>query len=267
MGCDISILSQHNLNLTSIETLANDLADRFGFNIDYGYFAFEEYNKPLENNLEEGFISLGKIEKQPFKRAYKLIDEIYQHKQLHEKLGDAMYDLGAYWHLNDSENIERGKRTEVQIADAKRELIFADYVLDCFGSGNESSYLYIHNEVVSQNFHYYTRWWQFCETIQKRDYFDDDDYQDFRKAIWQDTLILGGQIAYFVNDQCRHLEGVGGGDEMFYTWEELEKFIHSRATLEVVSISRTVLDQDYQNEVRDKKDTTLAFFDDFADLR
>ena len=38
MGCDITILSRHNLNITSVATLADNLANRLGFSIDYGYY-------------------------------------------------------------------------------------------------------------------------------------------------------------------------------------------------------------------------------------
>ena len=48
MGCDISILSKHNLNISDVETLAIDLSNRFGFTIEYGYYAFEEYNELLK---------------------------------------------------------------------------------------------------------------------------------------------------------------------------------------------------------------------------
>ncbi len=58
MGCDVSILSKHNLNILNVETLAIDLSNRLGFTIEYGYYAVAEYNELLQNGLQESFISL-----------------------------------------------------------------------------------------------------------------------------------------------------------------------------------------------------------------
>ena len=80
------------------------------------------------------------------------------------------------------------------------------------------------------------------------------------------TLALGGDKAYFVNDQCNHLGGVGQGNEIYYSWNELEEFINSRPILEVIQISKMALDPAYKNEVSKKNDRNLAFVDDFLDL-
>lgn len=58
MGCDVSILSKHNLNISNVEALAIDISNRFGFTIEYGYYSVAEYNELLENGLQESFISL-----------------------------------------------------------------------------------------------------------------------------------------------------------------------------------------------------------------
>ena len=52
MGCDISILSKHNLNITNVETLAIDLAERLNLNIDYGYQAIKDFNGLLNDDFE-----------------------------------------------------------------------------------------------------------------------------------------------------------------------------------------------------------------------
>ena len=74
MGCDISILSRHNLNITNVETLAIDLSNRLGFSIEYGYYNIEIFSTLLENDLKEDFISLGYIEKKPFTDKQKHAD-------------------------------------------------------------------------------------------------------------------------------------------------------------------------------------------------
>lgn len=262
MGCDISILSKHNLNISNVETLAIDLSNRFGFTIEYGYYANADYNELLQNGLKEDFISLGLIEKQPFIKKYKLIDEKFQQKQLYKKFGESLFDKKEYWWWYDDDEMPSQER----IAEEKKEFHITNYFLDIHSETAESSYLTIYDEIVSSDLHYYSRWWSFCDTIQLRDNFENRYFQNFRKLVMKDTLLLGGEKAYFVNDQCNHLKGVGQGSENEYNWQELEKYISSIESLEVVSISKTVLDAHYQLDIRNRKQNTLAFFDDFEDL-
>lgn len=267
MGCDISILSQHNLNISDVETLAIDLSNRFGFSIEYGYHAFKEHNALLQNDLEEGFISLGVIDKQPYVKKYYLIDEKFQHKQLYQKYGEKVFGMKGYWYWYDFERYNNEMPNSEKIEQEKKELQIVEFHLYNYSETGESSYMFIYSDIASNDLHYYTRWWDFCDNIQKREYFEGAYYQNFRKSVMKDTLLLGGNKAYFVNDQCRHLEGVGQGEEMYYNWDDLEKFIQSRENLELISISKTVLDKQYQVEVRYKQSNTLAFFDDFEDLK
>lgn len=255
MGCDITILHKHNLDLSSIEKLAIDLHNRLNISIEYGYHASQEYNALLGNNLEEGFISLGYLKSEPFIQKYTLIDERFQQKQLHEKFGDALYEMREYWIYWD--NMPEKKIVEQEKIDNK----IAEYDLN--GSDSQLS---IFDNIISNRWVYYSGWWHFCNTIQNKYIFDEEYYQKFRKKIMKVTQQLGGNKAYFVNDQCEHLKGVGGGDEIYYSWNELENYINSRETLEVVSISNVVLDSNYQYEVINKKQDKLAFVDDFEDI-
>jgi len=77
---------------------------------------------------------------------------------------------------------------------------------------------------------------------------------------------LGGDKAYYVNDQCEHLGGVGQGEEMEYTWDALEEYIDSQEKLEVLSISKIRTDKAYQREIKAINHRNLAFYDDFEDL-
>lgn len=267
MGCDISILSRHNLNITNVETLAIDLSNRLGFSIEYGYYNIEIFSTLLENDLKEDFISLGYIEKKPFTKKYRLVDEMFQKKQLHQKYGDAVFNKKEYWFWYDFERYNHQMPNQEKIEQEKKELKLANYYLDIISKTEGSSYMYIHDEVLSSDLHYYTRWWTFCKTIQNREYIEEDNYQNFRKSVMKDTIALGGDKAYFLNDQDNQLEGVGQGEEMYYTYKELEEFIQTRENLELVSISKTFLDEKYQEEVSKKQEDTLAFFDDFEDLK
>lgn len=255
MGCDITILHKHDLDISSIEKLAIDLHNRLGISIEYGYYASKEYNALLGNDLDEGFIVIGYLKSEPFIQKYILTDEKFQKKQLLEKFGDALYEITEYW------NYENGVPDQKRIDVEKIENKIAEYDLE-----GSSSHLFIYNDVVSNGWVYYSRWWHFCDTIQNKYIFEEDNYQQFRQKIMKITHQLGGNKAYFVNDQCRHLKGVGQGDEMYYGWDELEHYINSIETLTVVSVSKVVLDYQYKYNVIGKKQDTLAFVDDFEDL-
>ncbi len=267
MGHNISILSKHNLDITNIESLAFDIYNKYEFTIEYGYYAVEEYNKLLENGLDETFISLGTIGDILLNKRFLLIDENFQQKQLYEKHGDALFEIMEYWYWFDFKQFNKDKPSNEQIELEKRAIQLKSYTLDYHSEMEENGFMSIYDEIIVNDLHYYSKWWEFCKTIQERNYFDDDDYQNFRKQIMKDTLLFGGNKAYFVNDQCSHLKGVGQGDEMYYSWQELEDYFNSREKLELVSISKTVLDNNYRKEVRKKISENLAFFDDFEDIK
>ena len=98
MGCDISILSKHNLNITNVETLAIDLADRLNLNIDYGYYATKEYSNLLGVDFQNELIELGSIRKTKADARYLLVDENFQKKQLYEKYGVRRYGFHGTSH-------------------------------------------------------------------------------------------------------------------------------------------------------------------------
>ena len=259
MGCDISILSRHNLNISNVETLAKDLSQRLGFRIEYGYYPTEEYDALLGQTYVDDFISMGVVEPPGFIRKMRLSDENYQAKQLLAQFGDALFDMKAFWcnyaEAPDPESVE----------ETKRSLRVAQFWLH--GMGSDTNWLNVHDEVVMNSLHYYSRWWSFCKTIWHREYFDDDYYRDFRKAVRNDTVALGGDIAYFLNDQCKYMKGVGQGEEMYYSWESLQRHIEKQAEERLVSISKTVFDIDYRNRVKAMPQEPIAFWDDFEDLK
>ena len=261
MGCDISILSRHNLNITSVATLADDLANRLGFSIDYGYYAVKEYNALLKNNLNEDWISLGYIDKQPAVQKYRLIDEKYQIKELVAMYGNAIFQKQEYWHWCDE------MPTQDKIDAEINDKAISDYLLEGYYEDTGSGYLTIYNHVLTNDLHYFSRWGSFCRGLQEFESYSDNYFLDFRKAVMHSTLLLGGDKAYFVNDQCKHLKGVGQGEEMYYNWEALEQYINTIETLEVISLSKAVLDMGYHFQLKLKEIDNLAFVDDFDDLK
>jgi hypothetical protein len=261
MGCDISILSKHNLNISNVETLAIDLSERLNLNIDYGYYTTKEYNELLGVDFDNELIQLGSIRKTKADARYLLVDENYQKKQLYQKYGDQLFNKVEYWSW-----YKEYMPDEEEILEEKKDITLAYYFLDSVDSTNAEGYMNIHDKILMNDLYYFSRWWSFCNAMQTNEGFDDRYTQTFRKQIMKSTLALGGDKAYFVNDQCNHLKGVGQGNEIYYSWNELEEFINSRPILEVISISKMALDPTYKNEVSKKIDRNLAFVDDFKDI-
>ncbi|WP_264520914.1 hypothetical protein [Flavobacterium sp. N1994] len=236
------------------------MAERLDINIEYGYHAMAEYSDLLEEALEEDFILLGKIKKEGSCWHFRLIDEQYQQKALYAKFGDTLFEKEAYWYWE--------RVLDDATIKAEKESIFdPNFELTAIIALDSNSSLSIYKEVISSDLFYYSRWWSFTDIMQGNNYlYDEQDLRKFRQSVRNSTLALGGDKVYYVNDQCPHLKGVGQGDESEYTWKALERYIHSRKTLEVLSISAILTDKNYQREVKTKNQRNLAFYDDFEDL-
>lgn len=261
MGCDISIMSRHTLDVSSIARLAADLSERLNIHVEYGYYASEAYNQLLGNPEEADFVLLGKISKEGSCWHYRLVEEEYQLKALYQKWGVPLFEKKEFWaEMNDTPMPET--------LQYYKDCIFTTYfVLNAMIALDSSTSLTIYNEVVSNELFYYLRWWDFTDIMRGEDfYYDEAVLLKFFNSIRNSTLALGGTKAYYVNNQCTHLKGVGFGEESEYTWNALETFIHSREKLEVVSLSKIRTDKGYQREVKSKNFRDLAFYDDFEDL-
>ena len=265
MGCDISTLSKHNLDLTSIETLASDLANRLDCTVEYGYYSSQNYADLLQHNTGEEFVSLGCIEKEPMRKKYSLISLNYQQKLLLEKHGDTLFQMKNYWSSYDPES-QNPLPDQETIDEEKRSIQIAEYDFQPFSENGEHDYLTIYDEVISNDFYYYTRWWDLCTTIQGRDYFDDNYFKNYRLKKAQLTQLLGGDKLYYVNDQSNFLDGVGQGSESEFTWEELEKHIQEKLGDCLISISKSVLDTHYQLQIKLLEERKIGFVDDFKDI-
>jgi uncharacterized protein YqgQ len=114
MGCDITILSRHKLNITNIETLAIDLSKRLDLTIEYGYYANKECNELLNSDLEDGFVSLGLINSKQLSGKHRLIDEKFQQKELYEIYENGLFERKEYWNCfgftrMDAENLTQNE--------------------------------------------------------------------------------------------------------------------------------------------------------------
>ena len=256
MGQNVSVLGTHNLDISNVETLAKDLSNRFGFTIEFGYVHNNYFNLLLNCNLDCEFVTLGTIKSKG--RLYHLYDSNFQTKQLFENYGYALFEMEEYWKW------KINPPTKSEIADEIKSFNSGnvDFHLTCTKAEHDLS---IYKSVVNIDFNYYSKWSTFYNVILTREYFD-DDFLRYRKSVLKNALLLGGDSVYFVNDQCSLLGGIGQGDEMDFTWQELQEQIKNTKDLELISISKSVLDSQYQKQISKTKEI-VAFYDDFQDLK
>jgi hypothetical protein len=148
MGHDISPIGNHKLNTQNIKILAEDISSRVDINIEYGFYGQKAHFKLLGEKRNDEHIVLGKITKDEKFKTYRLIDECYQLKQLHEKFGDNLFYNPEYWIGYD------GKLPEQEwIEEEKNELVFPDFELRLISS-QAREYLTIYKELYLNNILY-----------------------------------------------------------------------------------------------------------------
>lgn len=264
MGCDISPIGNHQLNTKNIKTLVEDIVSRIDINLEYGYYGQKEYFNLLgEQESNDKFVMLGNIVKDPNFKNFRLYDENYQLKQLHEKFGDEIFYNPAYWifcsgNLPDNEDIEY----------EKKKLIYGTYTMSSLNE-EDRGYLTIHNELFCNDIPYFSRWWGLCE------FFDDclytindymDSFTEFRKELMYYSTHFGGNKVYYLNDQSSVLEGVGQGSEWDMDWKTFENFIIDKTENLMLDIPRFMTDTTYKNDFFKKNEYPLSFIDNFSDL-
>lgn len=92
MGKSTSVVSNHNLDISSLKALAIDLSNRLKATIDYGYSYTFLVNPENELDYDIDFKSQGKIEVLNSKRSYQLIDEKLGQKLFIEEKGIEILD-------------------------------------------------------------------------------------------------------------------------------------------------------------------------------
>ncbi len=264
MGHDISPIGNHKLNTQDIKVLAGEISSRININIEYGFYGKKEHFKLLGEKRDDEHIVLGKITIDEKFKTYRLIDEHYQLKQLHEKFGDNLFYNPEYWIYYD------GKLPEQKwIEEEKKELKFPEFELTLISS-KETEYLTIYKELYVNDIPYYSRWWSFCRLFTESN-FDNFEYLDglleFRKELMKYALAFGGDKIYYLDDQNDVLEGVGQGSEWELSWNEFEKFVTDKTLPLMLNIPLFLTDRNYRNEFIEKNENPLSFIDDFSDIK
>lgn len=180
MGWDIQTLGKHNLDISSISSLAKELAEKLDINIKYGYYqdyTIDVTKKRISENIsiKGNFILLGKIKTNSSDYYYQLNDCFYQFKEVRNLIGD--YDISSYkWkkknfkiynakkgfleNFNKSLNKELYQLTLIDNKHFKRKENIKFQNLD------------ITKEIVDINIDFPYRWFGFAQTFTKANVWD-----------------------------------------------------------------------------------------------
>lgn len=268
MGHDISIIHNHNLDISNVEALAHDLAARLNINIEYGYYATslnEKLAKKLGHNYCKCGNMLGEINKGPAFPDFELVDTNYFTKIALKRYGNDFF-CSQIFHEEFSETIN-----EEQLEEQMRQSVSIDYVLGNYDlKGYTSLFIsqYFLFNGLQNNFF---SWKQLCEfllkNIRENSLNNDEDFRKLRRELLISASKLGADFVYYVDDQSDVLEGLGEGGGAEMSWEEIQTFVKEKCGDLLLDIPEYCLNEAYRKLWVDRQQQPLAFVDDFRDLK
>lgn len=256
MGWDINLFGRHCLRIDDIETLANDLSNRFDINIEYGYH--HDYEADIRNryvrllNCSE-WISFGKIIRHSNQEFYRLTDEYYEFKLIKSQFGESV----------DRVKVEGEKAGLRDLADCVRyELESDDYSV-----GYDISSGYIFRETLTLLFSNDPgRWCGFHKYFTSgRGEFDVKYLNDFRRRVERYFKAAGCDKVYYSPDQGDPIKIESYWEEPWDVLEEYiisKKFCSSGANSDLIDVSSFMK---ADNPILSLNRIDI-FVDDFSDL-
>ncbi|QZE15003.1 hypothetical protein K4L44_04015 [Halosquirtibacter laminarini] len=249
MGHEVAIIGNHNLNFKNLKMLAQELSQRFTIRVDYGYidqYEFDENGVKQEPSYQN--IVLGSIPHANSDNILWISDEFYPMQKLLQNHGDQYIELPYFQNQNPYfQEFEHAKSSHYYHLHNLHE----DYV-----------YGYIQNDCFINRYSCYDpRWWSFCRNFMESDDIlnrDRSALQDFREEVFGLHSLLGGDIAYYYDNQC-DIEAL---TYEFYPWHMFTQEIDRQYKDGVVHIT------DFLETERLLPRSTYpkVFYDDFQDL-
>jgi hypothetical protein len=165
MGHGVTVLGQHRINTSTLETTASDLSEAFNATVQYGYM---DIWVDLKNRTERSnkFVELGKVERKNCP-VYLLCDSFYM---------DKIYAPETY----------------------KGEMNY-----DFYGM-NDGASISIYQDSFSCNTHFDSRWNNFVRFFQGQFFADSGWFayiKEFRKTVQDEIKLLSGKHALYGDDQ------------------------------------------------------------------
>lgn len=245
MGHDVWNICRHNLDTSSHEALAKDIANRFKVNVRLTYQDYYgDYFEERESTYD--FITIGEIITEGATETYVLRDEQHQVKEYYRQHGDKLFEL-----------ILNKNHLKVE---EYRDMLTRDYYDLTTDVENEERFNIYKDTLDIMSAEFGGRWWSFCKVFTVKNDFD-KEYEwinQYRKKIRDDLKKYGGNEVYYLDDQ---------GDTQYliygeYSWQELTSEINTKFQGDTLKVSDFM--RHPQPWPEDKY--PLAFYDDFSDL-
>lgn len=251
MGHDISVLSYHNLDTSSVEKTGQELAIRFGVNVECYYR--DNYDPDLFSRHEFPTYDdhlLATYTTPEATQTWQLYDEYYVQRQLWGQHGKSLLEHPYYkddqTHSDELEHTIRCKQYELYFRTDGDVEWLAD----------------IHEKLWQCEFHYFGRWWALGQCFMDSDWhWKVENLNDFRQKLKSTLKIMGAESAMYLDDQ---------GESGIYTdkayeatsWKDFVTEIKARFDDKCMNISDFI-----KRAVPLKNDDyPIAFYDDFKDL-
>lgn len=245
-----------------MKELAIDLVSRIDINIEYGYMGYKDHFKLLGKKQDDDIIIIDTIIKDKRFKTFRLIDENYQFKELHDKFGDDIFHNPDYWIFKDK------LPSEQSILKERSHIYIPNYFMDI--DEEDYQYLYIGKESYNNGLYYYSRWFQLCAFFTEKKYLDKTrliELNNFRSQLMNYTFKVGGDKMYYFDDQNSDLEIIFDGKELEISWKDLEIYVKNKSLKLLLDIPKFILDKEYRIKFHKLNDFPLSFIDDFKDLK
>lgn len=267
MGRDITVLGKHNLDVSSITTLAKDLNTRLQLNIIAQTHVEEYYFKSLQQHEYKNYTCNTAYIINTAKPNYVLFDENEEDKYFVEKFGNPKLYKERFSNLTEKDAIKLSEKKEIdhKIALIKHACFSLEGNFD-----NDYECMHIYNEIYENSFSYFGRWWSLCKFFTDEEFntnFANDLFLSFRKSLLKTNTVFKGEEMYYLDDQSDFLEGVGQGNEQTMSWEALKAFVIEKTGHLMVDVPQFLNDESYRKAFLLKNEYPLSFVDDFRDLK
>ncbi len=252
MGWDVSTRGTHQLDVSGLEVLAQDLSQRLQANVVYGVFDkfYFDWDGFWREPSYEYWI-FGRVEFSGAKKTLMLCDEFYAYHIVYSKYGELAYELPVFRDYD-----------RQQLKDSIGSVC---YELRDKDSGED--YATIYNDVFDDWYdHYGPRWFCFCACFTSQQYGGlyewDEVYNtsmyEFRKNVRDFYKKIGGTEVYYLADQGRlqHLACE------YYNMDDLRREIKEYMEEGLLNVSSFMK----KKELLSSDEGVLGFFDDFDDL-
>jgi hypothetical protein len=247
MGHDVHIIGRHQLDTSSIGSLARDLSSRFHTGVTFGYYDIFDFGLEGDDRTPPfQYVALGKIEHPNADRSLWLTDEFYLLHMLIEKYGNQVYDLS--W-------LKQHGYVKSEIDEAINSVCF-----ELRDNTNDVDYGTIYNDTFHDFYNYYhNRWWSFCKAFtENNDGVFLEYVNSFRKKVKAFFEKIGGSEVVYLDDQGPTQHWVHSNNNWHTIQSGLKKEFKA-STLHIPNFMK-------QKKRLPSGQYPLAFYDDFSDF-